>query len=56
MFKKEKALNLTGREMIFHLLKNTHLANAITFYLNLAETRHFRPYDLITVTRSHVRI
>lgn len=53
--KEEKCLNLTGREMVFYLLKSAHLANAMSFYLNRVESKLFRPYDLITVPRSQVR-
>ncbi|RNA21294.1 dynein heavy chain domain-containing 1-like [Brachionus plicatilis] len=49
---EEKCLNLTGREMVFYLLKSTHLANAVSFYLNKVESKLYRPYDLITVPPS----
>lgn len=51
---EEKCLNLTGREMVFYLIKSTHLGQAISFYLNRVESRHFRPYDLINVPASKV--
>jgi hypothetical protein len=40
--------------MVFHLLNSNHLANAVSFYLNRAEAKFFRPYDLITVAKSKV--
>ncbi len=47
--KEEKVINLTGRELVFHLLEATHLGNAVSYYLNNTSEKLFRPYDLITV-------
>ncbi|CAF0731757.1 unnamed protein product, partial [Brachionus calyciflorus] len=49
---EEKCINLSGRDMVFYLLKSTHLANAVSFYLNPIESKLYRPYDLITVPKS----
>lgn len=53
---EQKCLNMTGKELVFYLLESTHLGNAVSFYLNLTNSKEFRPYDLITVPKSQVNI
>jgi hypothetical protein len=53
---EDKCLNMTGKDLIFYLLESTHLGNAVSFYLNLTNSKEFRPYDLITVPKSQVNI
>ena len=48
-------INLTGHEMVFHLLAATHLGNAVSFYLNNSSDKVFRPYDLVTVPEAKVK-
>ena len=41
--------------MVFYLLESTHLGNVASFYLNIVQNKHFRPYDLITVPKTQVK-
>ncbi len=47
-------MNLSGRDMVFHLLKESHMATTVSFYLNRVDSKFYRPYDLITVPKSKV--
>ncbi|XP_071943742.1 dynein heavy chain domain-containing protein 1-like [Antedon mediterranea] len=42
---------MTGKEAVEKFGKGRHLGKASFVYLNKAETRHFRPYDLVVVPK-----
>ncbi len=50
----ETCVNMTGRDLIFHLLKMNHLGEVKSFFLNYTADKRYRPYDLITVPHGDV--
>lgn len=54
-FQEEPVLKLTGREAVEYFAKCHHIGKIQSIYFNIAETRHFRPYDLISVHKNKVR-
>uniref|UniRef100_A0A8W8M9M4 AAA+ ATPase domain-containing protein n=1 Tax=Magallana gigas TaxID=29159 RepID=A0A8W8M9M4_MAGGI len=49
---EEPVLKLTGREAVKYFAKCHHIGKIQSIYFNIAETRHFRPYDLISVHKN----
>ncbi|XP_062587861.1 dynein heavy chain domain-containing protein 1-like, partial [Saccostrea cucullata] len=49
---EEPVLKLTGREAVEYFAKCHHIGKIQSIYFNHAESRHFRPYDLISVHKN----
>ncbi|XP_056008158.1 dynein heavy chain domain-containing protein 1-like [Ostrea edulis] len=49
---EEPVLKLTGRDAVEYFAKCHHIGKIQSIYFNHAESRHFRPYDLISVHKN----
>ncbi|KAH9510306.1 Dynein heavy chain domain-containing protein 1 [Bulinus truncatus] len=49
---KDVILEMNGREAVQYFACSNHMGKVKSIYLNLAPSRHYRPYDLISVPKS----
>ncbi|XP_078321875.1 dynein heavy chain domain-containing protein 1-like isoform X4 [Crassostrea virginica] len=49
---EEPVLKLTGRDAVEYFAKCHHIGKIQSIYFNVADSRHFRPYDLVSVHKN----
>lgn len=54
IIKEEPVLKLTGRDAVEYFAKCHHIGKIQSIYFNVADSRHFRPYDLVSVHKNKV--
>lgn len=51
---EEVSTPMNGREAVEHFAKCHHLGKIQFMYFNLAPNRHFRPYDVVEISKDKV--